>query len=628
MSIISPLTNRPYNGFQSLSGNETLVLRSTGAKPTDVLPLWCPTLDILAVPESLGSLRLVRLSGGQTVWRKTDNKNYIRGTAWHPQGTQIAVLYQDGALVQRSAASGDTVHQSKIEIGDESVAAMEWVQFNGNSSKKGSADPLPLLDALDNTKSVPPSQHATDESLNVIIVTTSNGTAVVSLAGIVSLPPFVPPAECQRAIGAKMDPATSSLYMVMETTDGQTSVQCLSLKFLLDQQTQLTKFASLFSRISGLFTYLDHAILQLIQEIDARDQNMSRQKTFLMPFEAVLQDHGVDEVTTPRAELTRLMIAGRASEATSQFLMSKLKATRLAQWETTSRGNCLSIIRLIYQHLQPAISKIIMALDELSIDTEMWEGLAARLEGYRETLMEEQRGNQEFVSWVMWVVEDLNWKNEGGDRPKRPEFDYQMLMKFIQDTFERSLERQPNTLDIPACQDNMELAKQQTLKQLHRQMEMLGQTEGWQNTCLENIQMSGQISDICFADDTLYIANIGEGKLQIWAVQQRASRLTEVDLQVQVLNDRRGIDVYSLRFFGDTLLGLVFAVDGEDQLYLATIGYSQDRLNGQLVFDRVARVDGSHSGCPAVLACNGRKGRRCVAVVERRAKCWWPFDMD
>ncbi|KAJ2399625.1 hypothetical protein GGI23_002541, partial [Coemansia sp. RSA 2559] len=75
VSILS-LSGFPYqtNGFQSLSGGRALQLRSGSSlkqqHSTDYLPpKWCPTLDILAVPEGR-ALRLVRLSGGETIWRR------------------------------------------------------------------------------------------------------------------------------------------------------------------------------------------------------------------------------------------------------------------------------------------------------------------------------------------------------------------------------------------------------------------------------------------------------------------------------------------------------------------------------------------------------------------------------
>ncbi|KAJ1852999.1 hypothetical protein LPJ73_002725 [Coemansia sp. RSA 2703] len=47
-----------------------------------------------------------------------------------------------------------------------------------------------------------------------------------------------------------------------------------------------------------------------------------------------------------------------------------------------------------------------------------------------------------------------------------------------------------------------------------------------------------------------------------------------------------------------------------------------------LAFESLLEVSQASLKTPTVLAVNGRKGRRCVAVVERRGKYWWPFDMD
>ncbi|KAJ2907680.1 hypothetical protein GGI21_003646, partial [Coemansia aciculifera] len=47
-----------------------------------------------------------------------------------------------------------------------------------------------------------------------------------------------------------------------------------------------------------------------------------------------------------------------------------------------------------------------------------------------------------------------------------------------------------------------------------------------------------------------------------------------------------------------------------------------------LVFKRLLKIDEASSGHSVALACNGKKGRRCIAVVERRGKYWWPYDID
>ncbi|KAJ1718199.1 hypothetical protein LPJ61_006760, partial [Coemansia biformis] len=78
--------------------------------------------------------------------------------------------------------------------------------------------------------------------------------------------------------------------------------------------------------------------------------------------------------------------------------------------------------------------------------------LYSQLDKYMDMLRDEQRENQEFVDWALFVIDDLHWQNEGsrrlgndahnddaddGARPVRPEFDYALLLGFIRQAFRR-----------------------------------------------------------------------------------------------------------------------------------------------------------------------------------------------
>ncbi|KAJ2896861.1 hypothetical protein IWW38_001894 [Coemansia aciculifera] len=186
-------------------------------------------------------------------------------------------------------------------------------------------------------------------------------------------------------------------------------------------------------------------------------------------LESVLRDHGVDDATSPEADLIRLAITGRASESVSQFLLSKLKAVKLNGWESAGRLGAVAIVRLVYQHIQPAIERAILAISEvqtivgdwwtqrevaediaakqaLEQAVVVWGWLFARFEEYMAAVCGEQRENQEFADWALFVIDDLHWQNEGsrrlenddaddGSRPVRPEIDYELLVNFIRSAF-------------------------------------------------------------------------------------------------------------------------------------------------------------------------------------------------
>ncbi|KAJ1925663.1 hypothetical protein GGI09_000810 [Coemansia sp. S100] len=535
-SILGPSGNAyALNGFQSLSNKETLQLR-TGVAPKEpkpekyVAPHWCPSIDVLAVAEGK-ALRLVRLSGGQTIWRRTLNdqnsrtaalaetntgndkrstEGQIRAVVWHPTSTCLAVLHSDGTLVQRDATGGDVIHESKIELGDgELVAAMEWIQCytGGSQSERGGDQPLeqdlPRLTSADRSKAMPSHVNPTTEPLTAIIIVTAAGRVIVSLGGVFTLPVASAPSELEEAaaagskytaVCAKLDEKDYRLYVVfsvqpptnhgMQATESSKLVVCaLNMPLFTQTSGDLSRFTTLFARLSGLCLYMETALDVLIKESEARAESASR-TMLLDSLESVLRDHGVDDVTSPEADLIRLVVTGRASESVSQFLLSKMKATKLSSWESAGRLGAVAIVRLVYQHIQPAIERAILAISELqpiigdwakqantfgedsSAISErlectklaleravvVWGWLFARFEEYMSAICGEQRENQEFADWALFAIDDLHWQNEGsrpvendddGSRPVRPDIDYELLLKFIRDAFHRETELNP-----------------------------------------------------------------------------------------------------------------------------------------------------------------------------------------
>ncbi|KAJ2859247.1 hypothetical protein GGH94_006209 [Coemansia aciculifera] len=537
-SILRPSGNAyALNGFQSLSNKETLQLR-TGVAPKEPKPgkhvaaHWCPSIDVLAVPEGK-ALRLVRLSGGQTIWRRTLNDQHsrtavlteanssndkrinegqiIRAIAWHPTSTCVGVLHADGTLVQRDATGGDVIHESKIELEDgELVAAMEWIQCEagGSQGERGHGQLLehylPRLTSADRSKAMPSHVNPTTEPLTAIIIVTAAGQVIVSLGGVFTLPVASAPMEREAAaagskysvVSAKLDEKDYRLYVVFSvqppidhdlpaTANSKLVVCALNMPLFTQTTGDLSRFTTLFARLSGLCLYMETALDVLIKESEAREETASR-SMLLDSLESVLRDHGVDDVTSPEADLIRLVVTGRASESVSQFLLSKLKATKLSSWESAGRLGAVAIVRLVYQHIQPAIERAILAISELQpiigdwakrantfgedssaisgrlAGTKLaleravvvWGWLFARSEEYMAGVCDEQRENQEFADWALFAIDDLHWQNEGsrrvenddgddGSRPVRPDIDYELLLKFIRNAFHRETELNP-----------------------------------------------------------------------------------------------------------------------------------------------------------------------------------------
>ncbi|KAJ1898318.1 hypothetical protein LPJ66_002831 [Kickxella alabastrina] len=523
-TIILP-TGEPYhlNGFLSLSNKQALTLRTTGfaaAKQTHgaayIAPQWNPTIDVLAVPEGK-TLRLVRLSGGQTIWRRTLSDQFqtssaggsdrqlndgqtIRAIAWHPDGSRIVVLHANGLLAHRDTECGDIVHESAIPLGlGDLVTSMQWISCNDVGEQRVLADLanlqleffLPRLSQLDKSKSAPSDITPTAEPLTAIVVTASTGAVCISLGGIFTLPVIQLPAtklsalmrggSTYTAISAQLGTCASELFIMLSSAgigdrNSEIIVHKLDTSILTSSPSSsplLHNLVAVSARLSSLFLYLENTRATMVREFEARETSASR-ASLVQLFERVLQDHGVEEATNPAAELIRLAVTGRASESTAQFLLAKLKASKLANWESAGRLGAVMITRLVYQHALPAVERALLATTQLLKLTlsespssncpgagqaattrdcimravVIFGWLYGRFEEFMAKVGDEQRENQEFVDWALFSIDDLNWQNDGsrrighedadaddGSRPVRPEIDYKLLLRFIRTAF-------------------------------------------------------------------------------------------------------------------------------------------------------------------------------------------------
>ncbi|KAJ2784635.1 hypothetical protein H4R18_001014 [Coemansia javaensis] len=802
MSIISPSgAAHSLRGFQSLSGGQTLGLRAGGSGRQHgaayVRPRWCPHIDVLAVPEGR-ALRLVRMSGGKTVWRRTrgdgqaraakgDNSNAvppIAAIAWSPDGGSIAVLHADGLLVQRDSARGDVVHEARVGV-DGRVAAMEWVACA--AAAEGAPQPeeaaaalelaLPRLGPLDR------GQRAADQAEpeaepgapTALVITSASGLVCVCLGGILALPaaqmpPGLAGGSAAEAVDARLGRDLARLAVVLGGSGGGgpgARVCSVDTRVLAAAAPLLRALVPLSARLSGLGLYLEGALRQLGAEAEARDRAASR-AALRDAFEAVLRDHGVDEATSPEAELCQLAVTGRASEPTSQFLLARLKAARVRSWESAGRLGAVALTRLVYRHAQPAVERTILAaarvldvMDRLARDADAPDAarqhaearrcvlraivvlgwLYARLDDCMAAVRAEQLENQAFADWALLAIDDLHWQNEGsrrpanaaaaaaaaaddaddGARPTRPETDYGLLLAFIHKAFRRPEDApdqpDPGALAIlrgspgdappaaryfdlvieranlgalggseppaasaepfrfvfhsrdlcataPSCQEALQEARALVSRALEWPALVLGSGLKW-HTDRGSVHRLPVSPDACSAmhhvsagdqQDAMFVALVaGQQKQQqqqqhllIACVAGASASLSTARLELLAdvrLGDspptRVPVRVADLSFFDDSLLGIVFTVDGIDHPILGAVEYRSGAIQycaagddhqeppvSPLEFVRLQLVEHAPAGLPVALACNGAKGRRCVAVIDRGGRSWWPYDMD
>ncbi|ORX66017.1 hypothetical protein DL89DRAFT_74992 [Linderina pennispora] len=366
--LLSP-SGEPYstNGFQSLSDKNTLCLRSDNIlkHAVSASPQWCPTLDVLAIPEG-HALRLVRLSGGQTVWRRlpqdhlprhaapdakksATDPDLVSALAWHPAGRYIAVVYADGRVVQREPAHGEIIHEAKINLDDdERVVSLQWVKCMSSESNSHMPNQTmdmqlslprlaPLRKGEDGPGHINPS---TSEDLTAMIAVTSHGTVWMSLYGTFALPLKRVATLDSTVVRACISSDTRKLFIVTSSNDRHESqLSILDTSLLAVSSPLLSELASSSAHLSGLCLHLGNVIESIAKECVTRNEGSSRQ-TLLDSFESVLRDHGIEEVTSPEAELTRLAVTGRATDSSSQFLLNKFKITRLKSWESAGRPRC------------------------------------------------------------------------------------------------------------------------------------------------------------------------------------------------------------------------------------------------------------------------------------------------
>ncbi|KAJ2307638.1 hypothetical protein IWW55_000865 [Coemansia sp. RSA 2706] len=778
-------------GFQSLSGGQTLSLRGGTAKqPTEyVAPRWSPTIDVLAVPEGR-SLRLVRLSGGATIWRRALSdaisglSTAIRAIAWNLSGTSIAVLHASGLLVQRDSARGDIIHETQVNI-DDAVVAMEWVICKGQAADNGAGRPtlersLPRLDPLD--RGQPPCRsNPESESPTAIVMVCASGAVWVSLGGVFTLPPArlqIEQPASYTAVNACLGQRPDTLFVCFTSAHAEPDssacqelvLRTVDMSVLSSAMPLLHTLVPLSAHLSALCLYLENTLDALAKEARARADGASR-AYLLQTFEGVLRDHGVDEATTAEAELCRLAVTGRASESTSQFLLAKLKATKLNAWETAGRLGAVALIRLIYRHAQPAVERTILASTRLleavlAYDSDALPAsdaggactaivravvvlgwLSSRLNEYMDGLREEQRENQEFVDWALFAIDDLHWQNEGsrrlgdshntdgddGLRPVRPDIDYKLLFCFIRKAFggtadgaadassdlqgilqggdedrtalpevitayfdvlagdahldalsivkqltdagdgDRPFEyvfHSQSLLDAaiarckldlsedagigpPTCADAVREVKSLIAQALEWPSQVLGGGLQWNSQICAVPMGSGdgaaeilsEMHYVSLGDDRgcMYVASVtpsGEHLVLLAANSQgHQPEVSRVELALDVADSderprRVFIDVTSLSFFDDELLGVLFTVGGSDRLYLGTLEYqtivrgTSDVAASRLEFAKLLQISDASAAVPAALASNGNEGRRCIAVVDKGGRYWWPFDMD
>ncbi|KAJ1803547.1 hypothetical protein LPJ56_006933, partial [Coemansia sp. RSA 2599] len=115
-----------------------------------------------------------------------------------------------------------------------------------------------------------------------------------------------------------------------------------------------------------------------------------------------------------------------------------------------------------------------------------------------------------------------------------------------------------------------------------------------------------------------------------------------IELAVKTQEDletKKNVNVAGVKFFDEKLLGIVFTVDGCSSTFLGSVDYRSVAMEDvsiynktsavqSLDFERLLDITDASSKIPSALAVNGRKGRRCIAVVERRGRYWRPYDMD
>ncbi|KAJ2715084.1 anaphase promoting complex subunit 4 [Coemansia spiralis] len=779
-------------GFQSLSGGQTLALR-TGSAPKQqcyVAPRWCPSIDVLAVPEGR-ALRLVRLSGGETVWRrvhedgqpqtpKSDSGPLIQAVAWSPRGTSIAVLYSDGLLVQRDSTRGDVVHEVRVDL-DGPAVAMEWIACTGADLPDAHQPPLeallPQLSPIG--RGQPTASHASPEAEppTAIVITGASGLVCVCLGGTFALPPTRLLASLVRRVGgpsgravavdARLSADSATLFVLVADSDAaQHMALCaVDTSVLSSTLPLLQALVPLSARLSGLWLYLDNTLRQLANEAEARDKGASR-AALLQTFEGVLRDHGVDEATSPEAELCQLAVTGRASEAMSEFLLGKLKAARLRNWESAGRLGAVALTRLVYQHALPAVERAILAATRMLdvVDQSVRQlgaaggasgaqssdargriaravvllgWLYSQLGEYMDAVREEQRENQEFADWALFVIDDLHWQHDGprrletdeddNRRPTRPEFDYSLLLGFIRRAFRRpdeggpqpptdtmpcilgdsrddggpaealaeayfgllaeranldqlkamdtqagAADREPfryvfhsrSLLDAaaarcstpalalaapPSCVEALARAKELVSEAFRWPAHVLGTGLQWRpEPVLAISQANTGACEPLTAMHCVAEAEDGGGAVFVASVSQPGQLLVittagggraaiaRVELTVDVGGPTRvPVTVTGLSFFDDAMLGIAFTVDGCKHPFLGAIeyrpgalAYGDDVTASRLEFVRVQLLANASAEHPVALASNGAKGRRCVAVVEKRGRAWWPYDMD
>ncbi|KAJ1679980.1 hypothetical protein EV182_000926 [Spiromyces aspiralis] len=386
---------KPGRAFFSLSNHQPYTLPVKEGAVTHAL--WNPRYDLLAAVDG-HSLMVTRLSGGgQLAWRYECHSR-ISGICWHPNGQTIALVDAAGNMTLVDYESGKpTGHLGlRRDEGRETEMDVRWMEWQQMEVDRGDREGLewveslvippieqylprisPLSDSdgdrntqrpLGEPEPTTAIREGSRPAIDALFVVDAQGRLWVALFGTFLLPPVdLGISDPARSIlHAAITPDLSELMVCHAAGDSQLSITAVDTGPIHTDPALLYQVASSSAACIQLCHHLATATKALTEHYEAGFVQAAAQfQGMVNHFYTMLENQGMDNMTSPGSELVQLLVTGHPTELVTEFLLSGKTRRLFRQWQKTLDNAEEGAWELVVKHCLPAAERLVLKLGQL-----------------------------------------------------------------------------------------------------------------------------------------------------------------------------------------------------------------------------------------------------------------------
>ncbi|XP_035780813.1 anaphase-promoting complex subunit 4-like [Anopheles albimanus] len=336
---------------------------------------WSEEMDLLAIGTDKGEVILQRLKW-QKVWQLLPPEEglKVRGIAWRPGESLIAIGYSNGTILQLDIETKDVVHSFSVQS---DISCMNWTDtveggeatnHTWNSIHQNHAPFLPTLPVLStlcsSTKpaSYNPIDYCGKHILNVLLVGTVTGQLHLSAIGMlpagrvdVLAMAGLPPSTNARIHEAQMSLNFKQLVVALAQDTGL-SVIVLENNLLHKYAGSLLNLSINYAQILSTMTYINDTIDCIVETWETVLLEMDKKLT------QYADDHPGDSIS---ADFLELLMFGTTSPGLEEFLLRDLSEKGLRRLGNSMDLCYATIQRLVVVPLYNAIYTLFYHLNVL-----------------------------------------------------------------------------------------------------------------------------------------------------------------------------------------------------------------------------------------------------------------------